>query len=350
MFLSANQRADASRTIRSRHDPSDRLFHMRHLRKILPLLISLALIGWLFGRVSQEELLGAMDELHWQLLLPLTGLLVVFVYLWEALCFQVLFSLDERPLTYRQMLHVRGISYLAGVVYYKAGQAVVALRISQLQRTGLLSALSRTVLLAYHDLLVLFGLGTLGAVLATDPRASQMRWIYATVLLLLASLSLLTFALPASQLRRLKQTRWGAWIECWSWKRSACLLMLRIFYFSIFIFYAGAALSICRILVDGSVVLGTIPLVLLADSLPSASGLGTRDAALQLLLNPQRRETLLAMSLIWSTGILFGRLAIGVATLWLSRCRGGWKYEERDAEPTDAQEAAEVGTNESVHA
>jgi hypothetical protein len=96
---------------------------------------------------------------------------------------------------------------------------------------------------------------------------------------------------------------------------------LRLVYFGILIVYGGLALWICEIPVGPMVVLGTIPLVLVADALPSVAGLGTRETALLLLLKPDSPATLLAMSLFWSTGMIVCRLAIGLLLLWLPASR-----------------------------
>src|SRR5262249_40553817 len=79
------------------------------------------------------------------------------------------------------------------------------------------------------------------------------------------------------------------------------------------------AMRICRLPADHSVVLSSIPLVLLADGLPNLGGLGTRDTALQLLIKTTRPDILLAMSLMWSTGLVVGRSVIGIVHLWIDR-------------------------------
>jgi hypothetical protein len=101
----------------------------------------------------------------------------------------------------------------------------------------------------------------------------------------------------------------------WSLRRSLRLVPLRIGYFAILVVYAAMALAICHISVDHEVVLSTIPLVLLADGLPNFAGLGTRETSLLLLLAPPEPAALLAMSLIWSTGMILIRFAIGLAHL-----------------------------------
>jgi hypothetical protein len=93
-------------------------------------------------------------------------------------------------------------------------------------------------------------------------------------------------------------------------------LPLRALYFGILVFYAAIALAICRIPVNGEVVLSTIPLVLLAEGLPNFAGLGTRESAILLLLEPTEKAALLAMSLFWSTGMIVFRLLIGLSIFW----------------------------------
>ena len=83
--------------------------------------------------------------------------------------------------------------------------------------------------------------------------------------------------------------------------------------------YAAVALQMCGILISGLDLLSTIPLVIAADGLPSVAGIGTRETALLLLLDTDRPEVLLAMSLVWSTGMIIGRLTIGLTHLWWPR-------------------------------
>src|SRR2546429_7198777 len=116
------------------------------LRQSLPVLISLALLAWLLWRTPPDKLIAAAGKLNWAALLPLTALLVLALYGWEAVCFRELFGLADRPVTYRQMLRVRGFSYLAGVVNYEGGQALAAWQVAKLQQVSFLSTLSRTVL------------------------------------------------------------------------------------------------------------------------------------------------------------------------------------------------------------
>jgi hypothetical protein len=102
------------------------------------------------------------------------------------------------------------------------------------------------------------------------------------------------------------------------------LLPLRVVYFGILLVYATVALAICRIHVDWQVVLSTVPLVLLADGVPTFAGLGSREAMLHFVLAPgESNPTLVAMSLLWTIGMIVGRLMIATVHLWLHRARLG---------------------------
>lgn len=289
---------------------------MSRLKRWLPLVISLSLIAWLVTRISPAQLLEAATRIDWRLLAPATALLVICLYLWDGVCFRYLYSTPTSVPTYRQALHVRGVSYLVGIIHYGLGTTAAAWSMSRVQQTHLLTSLSLSVVLIFHDAFVLLVLGLLGALLNNAPETQPVVvfcGIGTTVMLVLAAIP---YLLPQRRQQRLIDTRWGAWLRTWSPGRSLKLCGLRMIYYSILLVYAAVALTICRIPVRPSVIVSTIPLMLLADGLPSVAGLGTRETTLLLLLRPKHPEMLLAMSLFWSVGLLLGRLLIGLAYLW----------------------------------
>jgi hypothetical protein len=196
------------------------------------------------------------------------------------------------------------------------GQAALAWDLARAQGVSLLSTLSRSVLLACHDVAVLLSMGLLGALLSNDPRVEAVRWFCGVGLCLIGIAALVPLVLPLRYKLRLRHTRWGGWMESWSWGRSARLAAARVVYFFILVVYGAVALEICGIELDFRVVLSTIPLVMLADGLPSVSGLGTRETAMMILLPSEDKATLAALSLVWTTGLVVGRAAIGLAHVW----------------------------------
>jgi len=257
---------------------------MLHWRKMLPYCISAGLIVWLTSRFSTSEIIRAFAVLPWQRLLPMTVGLVIALYLWDALCLLTVFSVADWRWTYRRMLRARGKSYLAGAFNQGLGQAALAWEIARVQGTSFAAALSRSILFAWHEGLILATAALTGSLCSEGPRPGHVRTLSVVILVVVLGGALLLGLLPASRRRYLEGTRWGAWLRDWSWRRSCRLVVLRIAYFAIVGTYVVSALWVCGQRFAPTVALAVIPLVLMATVLPSAAGLGTRETALYLLL------------------------------------------------------------------
>jgi hypothetical protein len=289
----------------------------RHwILRAIPLAVSTALLAAIIWWVSPQALARAAAELRWKLLLPATVAMVVALYLWDAFCLPAAYAVGDRRLPYVKTLHIRGLSYLAGALNYELGQAAIAWGMARLQHVSILQMLARSVLLAYHDALILLASGFAGSLFTNDERVVRIRPYLAAALAAAIFVGIVFWVLPARYRERILPAKIASAFAGWSVRRSLRLVPLRVVYFGILVVYAAIALAICRIPVDTQVVLSTIPLVLLADGLPNFAGLGTRETALQLLLQPEHPAVLLAMSLMWSTGMIIIRFLIGLAHLW----------------------------------
>lgn len=266
--------------------------------------------------ISPQALAQAAVELPWQLLLTATVAMVLALYFWDAVCLPTIYRVDGHRWGYWRSLHLRGLSYLGGAVNYELGQAALAWGMARLQKTGVVRMLARSVLLAYHDVVVLLAVGLFGTLWTDHPQVAHLRPFLAVALAGALALGFVFWALPEGARAALAGKGTASLVYDWNLRRSLRLLPLRVVYFGILVVYAGVALRLCQMSVDGQVVLSTVPLVLLADGLPSVSGLGTRETTLQLLLKPTRPEVLMAMSLFWTVGLLVGRSVIGLAHLW----------------------------------
>lgn len=293
------------------------------VKRLLPVVISACLVGLLVAWISPQALIQAASEIRWKLLLPATAVLVLALYFSDAACLATVYRVDDNRWSYWRSLHLRGLSYMGGALNYELGQAALAWGMARTQRTGMLRMLSRTVLLAYHDIVVLLGIGLFGSLWSDNARVDQLRPYLAAAFVGALVFGAVIWMLPDEVRAKLRKKGARSLLDGWSLGRSVQLVPLRIVYFGIIVVYGAVALEICRIPVDRHVVASTIPLVLLADGLPSVSGLGTRDTSLQLLLKPDRPDVLLAMSLFWTTGLLVGRSVIGLAHLWGGQMHGG---------------------------
>jgi hypothetical protein len=289
--------------------------------RLLPFAVSAGLLALVVWWVSPQALLDAASELRWQLLLPLTAAMVVTLYLCDAVSLPIVYRVESQQFGFLQALHVRGLSYLGGAFNYELGQAGIAWGMARLQQTSLLRMLSRSVVLAYHDAVVLLTMGLVGSLLTSDERVTRIRPIIAIALVLTLLVGIVLWNLPAKLRTRIAASKLGTILADWNLGRTLRLVPLRCLYFGILVIYAAIALQICEIPIDGEVVLSTVPLVLLAEGLPNFAGLGTREASLLMLLNPPDKAVLLAMSLFWSAGMILFRLLIGLAHLWYHSLR-----------------------------
>lgn len=285
---------------------------VRHLRGVLPALFSLGLIAILAYWISLARLLWAFSQLDWQRLVPATVLMVLGLYLWDPLSMQVAFALGPKRLGYGEMLHVRGLTYLTGALNYELGRAHVAWQLARREGISIPWVLSQTALLAYSDLVVLLTMGWIGAALNGSSQALAVERFCKIGLGILVGGALALAWWRRTRGRPGGGTGRGAWLDRWSWRRFGAILALRAGYMGILLFYGAAALWIAGIRLGFTGVFSTIPIVIVASVLPNVSGLGTRETALYLLVPTSRPEVLMAISLIWSTGLLIGRLLIGV--------------------------------------
>jgi hypothetical protein len=284
-----------------------------------------SLVIW---RVSPGDLYQALASLNWVLLAPMSLALVAARYLWDSLCLWWLFKRPDQPLGYRATLRARGVSYLFTIVNYGVGQGFLAWFLAKKQQRGFVASATRCAMITYADLCVLLTLGLLGGALGADPRMRGTLLFCGLALAGLAALSATVYLLPGRRLRSVRQTRWGAALRsaAWRWRDLPTLGAMRLAYVGLGLIYITLALAVCGVALDPWVIVGVVPLVVLVDGLPiSVGSLGTREAALLLLLDPfllkADEPVLVAFSIVWSTCGLSGRALIGLGNLWGPKAR-----------------------------
>ena len=291
----------------------------RLFKQLLPLLGSTAMLLWLLSRFSIADVLAAFGQFNWPLLIPLTLALVLFMFFWDALCLQRLFSNDAEPVAYRLVVHARGLSYLFAVVNFSFGQGLLALILSRARRITFVEAVGRCVVMAYVDALTLLGVGAIGATISDDPRIRYVPLIAGLALAGLLSLVIALKAFPGGVIMKFRRTPLGdiAYLLDWPWPQLLKLAGLRLVYFSASILYLWTALQIAGFGIGPLVAISVLPIIARLEGLPlSVGGLGTRETALVLLLDPPQPELLVAFCLVWSGSFISGRMLIGLISLW----------------------------------
>lgn len=308
----------------------------RIFKQMLPLLGSITLLSWVLSRLSVADLIAAFGQFNWPLLIPLTLALVLFTFLWDAVCLQRLFSGAGQPLAYPLVAHARGLSYLFAVVNFSFGQGLLAFILSRARQISFIEAAGRCVVMAYVDVLTLLSVGVLGASLSSDPRIRHVPLIAGLALAGLLSLVAVLKVYPGQAIRRFRMTPMGdaAHLLDWSWGQLLKLSGLRLVYFSGSILYLWTALRIAGFGIGPLVAISVLPIIAMLEGLPlSVGGLGTRETALVLLLDPPQPELLVAFCLVWSGSFISGRMLIGLVSLWHPRSRQ-WLSFRRGQPPT----------------
>jgi hypothetical protein len=297
-----------------------RRFGRMVLRWAVQPAISASLLAFAIWRASPEKLSNTFAALDYQWLIPWTTLMIAGLFVWDTVCLRFVFAQGHPTLSFITVLRARGASYLLGAFNYELGQGVFAWEIARGTGTSVLAALTRAALVMYHDVLVLLALGLIGSLLTVGDAAETARLICLILLAGLASVALFMAFMPSPWRARLLRTQWASWVAFWSWGKTVALIALRSVYFGFIIAYAAVGFSLCELPLDLSTVMSTIPLVLLFDGLPiSVSGLGTREAALLLLLSHVDPARVVAYSMMWSGGLVVGRLLIGIVCWSLAK-------------------------------
>jgi hypothetical protein len=187
----------------------------------------------------------------------------------------------------------------------------------------LTSTLGYCVLLALIDGGTLLSLALVGSFLHPSPLTRPWRWLCLGGLVGLGLLVVLVKLLPERWHHWLAAKPWAGWLAWLDWRAVCRLGAMRLVLFLLVLVYVGASLAICRVPVDPLTVVGIIPFVMLAESLPGTAGLGERETALVYLYpaSAEQRAVLLSFGLIWSTVVILGRICISLVSWCLPRAR-----------------------------
>lgn len=295
----------------------------RHGRQFFPVVLSGGLIAWLVWHITPQRLLAAFEQVNWPWLVVATAVQVAVLFLWDTVCVWWLFSQPDRPLSWRTVFRIRCDTVIWSAVNLEIGQGAFAWQLAKNCSMPVSGTLSRCVLLSLFDMSSLFSLALIGSFVRPTPLTEPFRWICAGGLGALTLFAVVLKFLPERWRGWLAAKPWAGWVGWFDWRHGVMLYVLRMIMFLLVVAYAGVGLAICRVPVDPATVVGIIPFVMLAESLPGTAGLGERETAL-VYLYPAGDEwaaVLLSFGLIWSVVVILGRVAIGVTSWYLPHRR-----------------------------
>jgi hypothetical protein len=289
---------------------------LRRGRQILPVPVSAGLIAWLVWTISPRRLLDAFAATDWPWLVLATGVQVAVLFLWDTVCVWWLFSQPDRRLAFRTVLRLCCDTVIWSAINLEVGQAAFAWRLAEALGVPVKNTLGYCVLLALFDTGTMLSLALAGSFVFATPVTAHLRWVCVAGLAGLGLLAAAVKFLPERWRGWLAGAQWAGWLAWLDWRAAWKLWALRLTMFLLVMVYAGAGLAICRVPVDVRTVVGVIPFVFVAESLPGTAGLGQRETALVYLYpgGAEHRAILLSFGLIWSTVVISARVLIGLVS------------------------------------
>jgi len=284
------------------------------LQRVLPAVVSLAILVWLGAGVDPGALVQALS---WRVAGWMVPALLVYgaVSLWiEAMSLTRPLEAGPDAISKWTAARIKCASYLLGIVHYALGIAALSVLLQRRAGLPLGRAASIVILISSVDLLIVLCMAGIGTVWMQSAGPA----IHAGVLFLalagfFGGLALLRTPASLGPLDRIRSLAVFEGMRTVPAARLADLFALRIAFAVCFVSVCGAAFAAFEVRAPLVQIVAGVLIVALVAALPIAvAGLGTSQAAfIYLFSDYAAQETLLAMSLILSAGMLTLRALMG---------------------------------------
>jgi uncharacterized membrane protein YbhN (UPF0104 family) len=287
----------------------------RTLQRVVPLAVSAVVLVWLLRGVDLGAVAASVSP---RVALVLVPSLLVYgaVTLWlEASSLSILVH-TPAGLDRWTAARIKCASYLLAIVNYALGAAALTVLLRRQTELPLTRSASLVILISMTDLTVVLGFAAVGAVQVANGAPDFHAGLVVAVLLgLFGGLALLRMPRSLGPLDRIRSLSAFEALRTVPLSDLARLLALRITFSISFVAICGAAFVGFRIPVPIPELVAGVLIVALVAAIPIAvAGLGTSQAAFLYLFKAYAPpETLLAMSLVLSAGMLALRALMGVA-------------------------------------
>ena len=139
----------------------------KKLGRILPWAVTLALLFYVFRSISFPQILTALvSAASWTV--PALVLLVLCVYLGDSFAIWKTFGWFVARLSFREVLVVRGATYLLALVNYTVGQGAIVYFVNRSRGIPLLRGTAAVLLVMGTNILLLLILASIGLLVAPD--------------------------------------------------------------------------------------------------------------------------------------------------------------------------------------
>ena len=284
------------------------------LRRIAPLVVSAVALAWVLGSFDLARIGAALS---WKAALVMLPALLAYggvTLLLESA--SLLRLVPDRPPGFGAWTaaRIKCASYLLTIVNYALGGAALTVLLRRSARLGLGEAAGVVLLIAATDLLVILGLGLLAAASAEgDAPVVRVGAVAIAGIGWFGGILLLRLPGRLGPLERLRSLAVFEALRTTPLARLVELLGLRVAFAGCFIGVAAAAFAGFGIDVPAARLVLGMSILAVVGALPIAvAGLGTGQvAAVYVFKGIAPPETLIAVSLVLSAGLIALRAAMG---------------------------------------
>jgi hypothetical protein len=285
------------------------------VQRLLPAAVSIGALAWLLSSIDPAALLAALT---WRVVAVLVPTLLVYgaaTLVLEALSLVLLMSHRPEDFSVFTAARIKSASYLLGIVNYTLGAGALTILLRRRAGIGLGESASIVLLITSVDMIILMMMAAAGTA-AIDTGAPTLRGGLFVFLVVGFVVGMTVLRLPANlgPIERIRALTVFQSLRTTPLSRLARLLVLRLFFTSCFVALGGFAFVGFDIPVPlGAVVVGMV-VVGVVSALPIAvAGLGTGQiAVVEAFGRYADRETLLALSLVLTAGLLLLRAGMGL--------------------------------------
>ncbi|MBN2575934.1 MAG: flippase-like domain-containing protein [Deltaproteobacteria bacterium] len=139
----------------------------KKLGPILAWTVTIGILVYLFHTIPLAKVGEAIHAAYWWAI-PATALIVLAVYLADSYAIMKTFGWFVAPLSYREVLVVRGATYLLALVNYTIGQGAIIYFVNRSRGVPILRGTAAVLLVMGVNVLMLLVLSSVGLLVASD--------------------------------------------------------------------------------------------------------------------------------------------------------------------------------------
>lgn len=139
----------------------------KKLGPVVAWAVAAAILVYLFRGIHLGQIADAVRRAAWWAI-PANAIIVVAVYLADSFAIKKTFGWFVAPLTYVEVLVVRGATYLLALVNYSVGQGAIVYFVNRSRGVPVLRGTAAVLLVMGINILVLLVLASVGLVVAPD--------------------------------------------------------------------------------------------------------------------------------------------------------------------------------------